>query len=189
MTYDRGDYRHKWRLERHAAAVRASIGLDQLTPLVIDDLCEAVPAHVMFPDDFGDPVLAARTKRSSWDAFSFTYPDDPTLFVIMNPVRPGPRQAATLMEELSHHLLQHKPSAIWTDRQTGIPRRDYNRAQDKEAYDLGAAILLPKERIQHDVGALRAAPDIARDHGCSVDYVEYRIKRLRLWNRYSGYAA
>jgi len=29
----------------------------------------------------------------------------------------------------------------------------------------------------------------AREHGCSVAYVQYRIKRLRLWNRYSAYAA
>src|SRR4051794_11171739 len=133
MTYDRGNYRHKWRNERRAAAVRASIGIDQLTTLVIEDLCEAVPAHVLTPDDFGDPELAARTRRPSWDAFSFTYPDDPTLFVVMNPIRPAARQAATLMEELSHHLLGHRPSAIWTDPHTGIPRRDYDRAQEHEA--------------------------------------------------------
>jgi Zn-dependent peptidase ImmA (M78 family) len=189
MAYDRGDYRHKWRIERHAANIRASLGLDQLATLPIDDLCDAVPAHVLTPDDLGDPGLAARVRRPSWDAFSFSYPDDRTLIIVMNPMRPRARQTATLMEELSHHLLGHRPSAIWADPQTGIPRRDYDRAQEHEAYDLGAALLLPKERIQADIGGLRFAPDIARDHGCSVEYVEYRIKRLRLWNRYSTYAA
>jgi Zn-dependent peptidase ImmA (M78 family) len=189
MAYDRGDYREKWRIERHAAAIRASIGFDQLTAIAVEELCEAVPAHVFTPDDFGDPDVAARTRRTSWDAFSFTYPDDPTLFVVINPLRPVARQTATLMEELSHHLLGHQPSAIWIDPSTGVPRRDYDRGQEQEAYDLGAAILLPKERIQRDVAAHRHAADMARDHGCSIDYVEYRIKRLRLWNRYSSRAA
>ena len=189
MAYDRGDYRHKWRIERHAAAIRASLGLDQFAILPIDDLCDAVPAHVLTPEDLGDSALAARVSRPFWDAFSFSYPDELTLIILMNPLRPAPRQKATLMEELSHHLLGHRPSAIWVDPQTGLPRRDYNRAQEHEAYDLGAAILLPKERVQADIAGLRFAPDIAREHGCSVAYVQYRIKRLRLWNRYSAYAA
>jgi hypothetical protein len=58
-----------------------------------------------------------------------------------------------------------------------------------ERVDLGAAILLPKERIQPDVADKRAADEIAADHGCSEDLVIYRIKRMRLWNRYEQYAA
>ena len=58
-----------------------------------------------------------------------------------------------------------------------------------EAYDLGAAILLPKERIQRDVAALLTAAEIAATHECSDDIVVYRIKRMRLWQRYERYAA
>jgi Zn-dependent peptidase ImmA (M78 family) len=185
----RGDYHDKWRIERQAKAIRASLGLDTMAILPIEDLCDAVPAHVVTPDDLGDAVLARRVRRPAWDAFSFSYPDEPTLIIVMNPIRPKARQVATLMEELAHHLLGHRPSAIWTDAKTGVPRRDYDKAQEQEAYDLGAAILLPKERMQADIAELRVAHDIAREHGCSVEYVEYRIKRLRLWNRYSAYAA
>ena len=109
--------------------------------------------------------------------------------IVLNDGRPRARQTATVREELSHHLLGHQPSAIWTDRATGLPRRDYNRGQEREAYDLGAALPLPRERIQRAVADQELAAELAIIHGCSTVLVEYRIKRLRLWPRYSGYAA
>ena len=90
------------------------------------------------------------------------------------------------MEELSHHLVGHQPSAIWTDRATGLSRRDYNRGQERESYDLGAALLLPRERIQRAVADQELAAELAILHGCSTVLVEYGFKRLRLWPRYSG---
>jgi Zn-dependent peptidase ImmA (M78 family) len=188
-SYDRGNYRDKWRIERLAGLIRTRLGLDQLEVLRPELLCEAVPAHVFVPADFRVPELERRLERVSWDAFSFSYPEDPTLLIVLNPARPRLRQTATLMEELSHSLLRHRPSAIWTDRHTGLPRREYNGAQEAEAFDLGAALLLPKERIQSDVASQTVARDIAAAHGCSVQLVEYRIKRLRLWGRYARYAA
>jgi hypothetical protein len=34
-----------------------------------------------------------------------------------------------------------------------------------------------------------AAQEIADAHGCSEELVVYRIKRMRLWQRYEKYAA
>ena len=109
--------------------------------------------------------------------------------ILLNPARSEKRQAATLMEEFSHHVLGHKPCSIATDPATGILKRSYDGAQENEAYDLGAAILLPKERIQQDVAAKLTADEIADTHGCSEELVIYRIKRMRLWQRYEKYAA
>jgi hypothetical protein len=72
---------------------------------------------------------------------------------------------------------------------TGFLERSYDKAQENEAYDLGAALLLPKERIQRDVDAQRPAEEIAVVHAGSDDIVVYRIKRMRLWQRYERYAA
>ena len=189
MTYDRSDYQHKWRIERRAAQIRASLGLDQIAVLSAELLCEAVPAHVFVPADFDVPELEERLRRVPWDGFSFSFPDDPTLMVLLNPVRSRARQTASLMEELAHHLLGHEPSMIWHDTATGLLRRTFNRGQEDEAYDLGAALLLPKERIQLEVGRQRVAFEIAAEHACSVEIVQYRIKRMRLWGRYSSYVA
>jgi hypothetical protein len=73
--------------------------------------------------------------------------------------------------------------------QLGLPAAadsSYNKSQEAEAYDLGAALLLPKERIQLRMAKQEHATDIAGSHECSTDLVEHRIKRLRLWARYSG---
>src|SRR5436190_14847235 len=109
MPYNRGNYRDKWRIERLAAAVRAKLKVDQLEPLSPWRVAEAVPAHVFFPDDFGDGGLARRLRRIKWDGFAFCCDGERTLMIVLNPARSKRRQAATLMEELSHHLLGHKP--------------------------------------------------------------------------------
>ena len=189
MSYARGDYRDKWRIERLAAAVRAKLKVDQLEPLSPWLLAEALPAHIFYPDDFGNADLADRLRSIKWDGFAFCCGGDPTLMILLNPARSEKRQAATLMEELSHHLLRHKPCSIALNAKTGILERSYDRSQEDEAYDLGAAILLPKERIQQDVASKLTAEEIAETHGCSEELVIYRIKRMRLWQRYEKYAA
>lgn len=96
---------------------------------------------------------------------------------------------ATLMEELAHLLLNHTPSRIAPDPRLGVMQRTFDRAQEEEAYDLGAALLLPKERIQHEVKEVESsAQEIADQHNCSEQLVEYRIRRMMLWPRYSAYA-
>jgi hypothetical protein len=182
VAYNRRDYRQKWRIERHAAAVRGKLGLDQLTPLDALQLADALPAHVFYPEDFGDGPLARKLQKIKWDGFAFGVADG-TLMIVLNSARPSTRQTATLMEELAHHLLGHKPCRIATNAQTGFLERSYDRAQESEAYDLGAALLLPKERIQRDVAAECSAAEIAAVHSCSVDLVVYCFKRLRLCQR------
>lgn len=189
MAYNRGDYRDKWRIERLAAVVRAKLKVDQLEPLSPWRLADALPAHIFYPEDFDDTALAKRLRRIKWDGFAFCCHGDSTLMILLNPSRSEKRQAATLMEELSHHLLRHKPCSIAVNPKTGFLERSYDRSQEDEAYDLGAAVLLPKERIQRDVAAKRTAREIAEIHGCSEELVIYRIKRMRLWQRYEKYAA
>ena len=189
MAYKRGDYRDKWRIERLATAVRGKLKFDQIEPLSPWRVAEAIPAHIFHPEDFGDHRLARRLRRVNWDAFAFCCDGDSTLLIILNPRRSKARQMATLMEEFSHHLLGHKPCAIARNGETGFLERSYDASQEAEAYDLGAAILLPKERIQRDVADQRSAAEIAAAHGCSNELVVYRIKRMRLWQRYERYAA
>jgi hypothetical protein len=69
-------------------------------------------------------------------------------------------------------------------------RRTFDRDQENEAYDLGAAMLLPNERIQQDIKELELMlGEIADAHACSEQLVAYRVGRMRLWNRYSTYAS
>jgi hypothetical protein len=185
MPYDRGGYQDKWRLEKLARQVREQLGLSQTDILNPMRLAEAIPAHVLTPEDFAPPELAARLRRAKWDGGGFTFPGETTLIVILNPARSLRRQCASLLEELSHHLLGHRPTRIYVDKRTGLLQRDYDPSQEAEAYDFGSVLLLPKELIQHHVKDLcGTSQQLADLCGCSVQLVELRIKRCRLWDRY-----
>lgn len=185
MTYDRSRYQDKWRLERQAAEIRAQLRLSQTDILDPWRFADLVPAHIFYPEDIAAPELATRVRHAAWDGFSFTFPDDNFLIVVLNSCRPRTRQCSSLLEELSHHLLGHKPSRIYADPSTGLLRREFDKSQEHEAFDFGSVLLLPKELIQQHVKEVRgtAAP-LASACGCSVDLVHLRIKRCRLWRRY-----
>ena len=191
MSYDRSDYRDKWRIERTAEAVRGRVGLDQLSVLeprlLLDHLgAELFELSELIPDD----QLALRRARSiNFDGCASLHPETKRPVIIVNCGRPVRRRTATLMEELAHLLLRHEPTRIEADPVLGILRRSYDRQQEHEAYDLGAALLLPKQRIQRDIKEQQLGLDhIAEAHSCSEDLVAFRVRRLRLWNRYLSYS-
>lgn len=191
MGYRRGDYRDKWRIENRAAATRRGVGLDQLTvldPSLVVDLLDARVFHLrdLIVDD---DIALRRARRVRFDGAASSHPETGQAVILMNCGKPRRRQMATLMEELAHLLLDHKPCRIALDPELGIIKRSFDRDQEHEAYDLGSALLLPKERIQRDVKELGLlAGEIADEHGCSDQLVLYRIRRLRLWNRYCAYS-
>jgi Zn-dependent peptidase ImmA (M78 family) len=191
VGYKREDYRDKWRIERTAAAVRKRIGLDQLTVLDPGLLVEDLGAQVFHLRDLlpDDDVALHRARQIAFDGAASSHPETGEPVILINCGRPVRRRMATLMEELSHLILEHRPSRIAPDPELGIIRRTFDQGQENEAYDLGAALLLPKERIQQDVKDEQLlADEIAGTHRCSEELVTYRIRRLRLWRRYTAYA-
>ena len=191
MNYQRGNYQDKWRIERLAAEIRARIGLDQLDVLDPHALVEHYDVRLFHLRDLigNDEVALHRARRIGFDGAASAHPETGELMILLNCGKPERRRTATLMEELAHLILQHEPSRIEPDGQLGLVRRKFDRSQEHEAYDLGSAMLLPKERIQRDVKEHQALVEaIADAHGCSTDLVGYRIRRLRLWNRYTTYA-
>lgn len=189
MTYERGNYRDKWRIERRAANIRAGLGLDQIEVLDPLKLAQSLRADILRLSDLTDDELTLRRIRGiGFDGMASAHPEDGTPIIVLNCGRSRRRQTATLMEELAHLAQNHPPSRIYPDPEVGILRRSYDASQEAEAYDLGGALLLPKERIQRDVAQQRLASEIADAHTCSEQLVGYRINRMRLARRYQAYA-
>lgn len=159
-----------FRLARYARLFVASY--DQIEPL----LTEETRAHLT-----GD-------GKNAWSggAASHTLPDGRKL-IILNPTHGKNRQNATLMEEVCHVFLGHKPSRLAIenrDRDGRIVARDYNHAIEEEAYSTGAAALVPYTALRRLVGQGRSSQEIARHFYVSRALVEYRIKVSRLWDVY-----
>jgi transcriptional regulator with XRE-family HTH domain len=95
--------------------------------------------------------------------------------VVMNPTHKETRQRASLMEELSHILLDHKPSQLVRGGD-GLAFRTWNRTQETHAYWVGAAALLPEWVLKGAKTLGWSLERTAQEHGVSVDLVKFREK-------------
>ncbi len=124
--------------------------------------------------------------------------------VILNPAHGIQRNRATLMEEVAHVFLGHKPNrlaAITRDDQPGQPAvngsqsrgrmlaRDYNQMDEEAAYAVGAAALIPFGALRRLVLAGRNSREIAHHFRVSRPLAEYRIKVTHLWPEYKRASA
>lgn len=131
-------------------------------------------------------LLGSGKNAWSGGAASARLPDGSRL-IILNPTHGVNRQNATLMEEISHVFLGHKPSKLAVerrDRSGKINAREYDRAIEEEAYGTGAAALVPYSALKRMVLAGKTSAQIANHFYVSRALVEFRIKISRLWGEY-----
>lgn len=131
-------------------------------------------------------LLGSGSDKWSGGACSQTLPDGKKL-IILNPTHNKNRQNATLMEEVSHVFLGHKPSrlAIENVNKQGKPiARDYREDDEEAAYSVGAAALVPFAALREMVNRGKTSREIARHFNVSRELVEYRMKVSRLWETY-----
>ncbi len=131
-----------------------------------------------------------QTNKDRWSggAASATLPDGRKL-IILNPAHGKNRQNATLMEEICHVFLGHKPSRLAIkkrDRKGNILARDYHDEIEEEAYGTGAAALVPYAGLKKMVEQGKTSAQIARHYNVSRALVEFRIKISRLWETYNN---
>jgi IrrE N-terminal-like domain len=135
-----------------------------------------------------EPFLDDQTKREllgdskeAWSggACSKALPNGKKL-IILNPTHHINRQHATLMEEISHVFLGHKPSKL----AKGEKNREYNAEIEEEAYSVGVAALTPYTALRRMVNQGKTSKEIARHFKVSQMLVEFRLKITKLWDEY-----
>jgi hypothetical protein len=159
-----------FRLAKYANLVIASF--EELTGLLSKETIEQL--LVKGKDDW------------SGGAASIPLPDGRKL-IILNPTHGKNRQRATLMEEVSHVFLGHKPSRLAIakrNKEGKIVARDYNADIEEEAYGTGAAALIPYLGLKRYVEEGKTSAEIARHFGVSRALLEFRIKVSKLWDTY-----
>ena len=141
------------------------------------------------------PLLSEETRshllgegKALWSggAASHRLPNGEKL-IILNPGHSRTRQHATLMEEVCHVFLGHKPSRLAIEQRNKegkVIARDYNQSIEEEAYATGAAALVPYTALKRMVADGRTSEQIARHFYVSRALVEYRMKISRLWDLY-----
>jgi hypothetical protein len=148
-------------------------------------------------------LLGAAADEWSGGACSRPLPNGWRL-VILNPAHGPQRNRATLMEEVAHVFLGHKPNRLAAitggDRPGKSPAntnqsrgrmlaRDYNQTDEEAAYAVGAAALVPFGALRRLVMEGRNSREIARHFRVSRQLAEYRIKVTHLWPEYKRASA
>ncbi|HLO00047.1 MAG TPA: ImmA/IrrE family metallo-endopeptidase [Pyrinomonadaceae bacterium] len=131
-------------------------------------------------------LLGAASERWSGGACSVPLPDGRRI-VILNPTHGRMRTNATLMEEVSHVFLGHRPSRLKVVAETvhgQTVSREYRKADEEAAYATGAAALVPFSALRVLVLEGKTSQQIAKHFRVSRELVEYRLKVTRLWRTY-----
>jgi hypothetical protein len=184
----------KWRtFELKALALRdfARVKLD--VPLDPFTLARFANLIVIDLDQVKDLSDSARehllgTASDRWSGGACSLPNGMKL-VILNPTHGYARTNATLMEEICHVFLGHQPnrlSVVTKDERGRVLNRDYRKADEEEAYGVGAAALVPFVALRKLVYSDKSATEIARHFRVSRELVEYRLKVTHLWSEYKN---
>ena len=126
--------------------------------------------------------------KDKWSggAASHALPDGRKL-IILNPTHSSNRHAATLMEEISHVFMGHKPSKLAitsVNKQGKEIAREYQADVEEEAYSVGAAALVPYTALRKMINQGKTSNEIARHFRVSRDLVEFRMRITHLWEDY-----
>lgn len=174
-------------LENIANNFRKKLGIkdsDAFDPLTVEisgiDIIE--PSDLDLPKDVFKQLQNA---SANWSAMSVPIDHDQNRWVILlNSLHEPQRKRVSLLEELWHILLGHKLTTIV--KIADCYGRTFEEDSEHDAYYLASATLLPKISVQNMIKKKKTAIEVSEEFGISKELVEYRIKRLGLWNDYLG---
>lgn len=174
-----------------------SMASDLRSKLEIDDFQALDPfqldisgVHILKTDDLDS--LPSKTREfldnpenRNWSAMSVPLDANQENWgVLVNKTCDIERQRVSLLEEFWHIMQGHKlTKVIRVGEGFG---RSFDEEDEHDAYYLAAATLLPEAAIRKMVSDKVPSEEFAKRFGASKELVEYRIKRLGLWNEFKG---
>ncbi len=174
-------------VDPHAATLRRRAGVgptERLDPWAVAptfDLEFVRPENVPDATD-EDRALVSDLTAKQWSGMGLPLPDG-RLLVMLNPNQTPERCNVTIMEEVAHVHLGHKPVALISSTGGGV-QRHYDKVTEQEAYWLAAATLLPTPVVGRAVWNGLTVGQLAESFGVSIELAGFRIKVLRLWPDY-----
>lgn len=167
----------RW-LEGNAQGMRQLTGMGATERLVPRLFAKALGYTIVFPAEVqglssSDLRQLTHVDASGWSGSSAVLPNGHPV-VLLNPTDTVTRNNITIMEELAHDYLGHRPSLSGGGK-GHMKRRDFSGSQERQAYALGAATALPSRRLEVLVRGRLKAHDIARVEELSMKVVLYRL--------------
>lgn len=129
--------------------------------------------------------LLTGPAAGEWSGGACSQPlPDGRRIIVLNPTHGRTRTNATLMEEICHVFLGHRPNRL--SLTTNTSTREYQQADEEAAYAIGAAALVPYGALRKLIHQGKLVKEIARHFRVSPALVEYRLKVTKLWSLYKA---
>jgi hypothetical protein len=167
--------------EPHALKLRAmaagTFGQLRFDPTELAPQVGLTLAPVTFQGLSPDELRHLRTQgRSRWSGGVYPEPlPDGSYLCMLNPDDPPRRGRITLMEEICHRYFNHEPTKL-VIRADGLLVRDFNDAQEKQAFGVGAAVLMPWSLFFPRLNKGMSSVELSEQFDVTTQLVEYRIK-------------
>ncbi len=177
------------RYENEAARIRRRHGFSYAEPINPFAFADSLGLKVIEPTDIPEiseqDLARLDTIGADWSGLSFSLSDN-RIIVILNSSHEQPRKRITLMEEICHFLYHHKPKVkvhlIGPER---INFLDFTRQDEKDAYWIAAAILVPYKALKSLIIKRKTCQEIAAHFEVSQELIRFRINVTGLFNLYN----
>lgn len=159
--------------KRHALKVPPTAPLDPR--LVARDMRVAVRYIEQIPDlSPGTLEQLTRKDPDAWSAVTLCH--NSRYLVVLNSAHPKTRQANTLIHELAHLIIGHKPARLDLTQDGLMILSSYDKQHEEEATWLAAALLLPRDALLHIRRRGLSEQEAANLYGCSMQLVTFRMQ-------------
>ena len=170
----------KW--EPHAQVLRKLLNLASHQVLDPYKLAAKVGLRLIDAQSVCDQLDRGIARRilvqdsDAWSGGVLAQPlPDGTRICILNSTHDPKRMKITLMEEIAHVHLRHVPTGL-VRSSDGLRMRDYDKAQEEEAFGVGAAALLPWEVFFRAINGGTTINQLAERYELSTQLLTYRVK-------------
>jgi Zn-dependent peptidase ImmA (M78 family) len=175
--------------DTEATEFRKQHGFDQTQPVEPFEVAKGLGINVIEANKLkgmnSKDLKLLKALEADWSGLSFRSPKG--LVVVLNPFHSQARRNMTLMEEICHSIHGHKPKVkISPLGPTEIDFLQYSEKDEKDAYAIGAAILVPFEMLHKMILEQRTAEAIAKHFFVSADLIKYRMKVTKVWRLYNA---
>ena len=174
--------------DSEAAKLRKRHGFSYNNPLNPFVLADSLGIKVIEPKDISGisqkDLETINSLEADWSGLSFSLPNG-HLIVVLNPFHEQERKNITLMEEICHFIYNHKPKTkVQLSGSQEIDFLDFTKKNEKEAYWIGASVLVPYKVLDSLVKKGKTLEEIALHFGVSTELIEFRLKVERLLGLY-----
>jgi Zn-dependent peptidase ImmA (M78 family) len=176
--------------ELAAIEIKKELQLGPYEPMDPYAILPRIPARLLGAEVFNAMSLEIRKamlydEADNWSGLGYGRSEiTGEELILLNPTHHPHRQRASLAEEIVHIVGGHPKSRL-NQLADGSWRRTVEEQVEDEAFNVGAACIVPYERLFKAIkNDGRSESEIAELYDVSVEYVRFRIKRAGLYNVY-----